>query len=345
MEFMRLTLFEGMMPHLKTLKRYIDAMPLSALREAGYTEARFDEVLPFYRSLGYTADAFLVINDATALLPAVRWRADDDALLGFALPDDALSRHNIRAGQFLFEVLEHKQRWALATQVELVMVCPLAPGYPAMAIGAFPQRAAPPAPGVRRRVELVSEALEQRGAVVLGYSADGASAQLSTMMDMWSSVRSCVAFASAHLPHLLASQRDNEEVLHLPGFPTLAGTTTWEFRTRRMRWKDTTLQLPWLAVSDPPHWINKVRNKVLNGLRIGDYDVTLGPLKDMMEGEAGLFAELDTMLRVSDLYPDRLDYRASQRLFSSALIARLQALKKPELQGASLFAFIAHSFP
>src|SRR6185312_3621628 len=189
MEFMRRTVFQGMMPHQDTLNRHIDRVQLSPLREAGYTVARFDEVLHFFHSLGYTSDSFLVINDATALLPAVVWRADDDALLGYALRDEVLSEHDIRAGHFTLEVLQHHERHKLATQVEVVMVCPLAPGYPAMAVGAFPQLAAPTAAGARRRVVIVKEELEARGAMVLGYSADGASAQLSAMMDMWTLVR------------------------------------------------------------------------------------------------------------------------------------------------------------
>lgn len=191
MEMMRRTMFEGVIPSSDTLSRHITHIIGDALLEAGYTDARLDAAIPFFHKLGYTAGAFIIINDATAVLPAVWWRARDDALIGYALADHDLPLFDIRASESIIDILQHHHRHQLATQVEVVLLCALAPGFPAYALASFPQMAGPTAFGVKQRVEIATREIEKRGGLVLGYAADGAAAQLAYMKEM-SVVRSFV---------------------------------------------------------------------------------------------------------------------------------------------------------
>lgn len=190
MEMMRQTVFKGVMPSLDTIKRHVTSIVGDALYGAGYTDARFNNAIPFFEKLGYKAGVFILINDATAILPAVCWRARDDALLGYAPLSYNSPLNLLRAGHTLVDMLEHHHRHLLATQVELVMLCALAPGYPAYVLAMFPQTAGPPADGVKLRIEIAQQEIEKRGGLVLGYAADGASAQLACMKEM---TKACIA--------------------------------------------------------------------------------------------------------------------------------------------------------
>lgn len=184
MEFMRRTMFDGVMPSAETLKRHIRSIVGNGLEEAGFTDARFKGAIDFFVQQGYRDMIFFVCTDATSVLPAVVWRADDDALLGYAVSDHELPLYDIRAGVEVKDILAHHARHRLATQVELVLLCALAPGFPAYTLAAFPQTAAPPALGVKQQVEVAIREIEKHGAICMGYAADGASAQLSYMKEV-----------------------------------------------------------------------------------------------------------------------------------------------------------------
>jgi hypothetical protein len=181
---LRLTAFKGVIPCPDTLKRHIMSIVGDALPEAGYTDARFDNAIKFFHKVGYNAGVYLLINDATAILPAVCWRARDDMLLGYAIDDDKLPLCDLRAGDTVYDIFRHHHHHLLATQVELVMLCALAPGFPAYVLAMFPQTAGPPADGVKLRIETARSEIEKRGGLVLGYAADGASAQLAYMKEI-----------------------------------------------------------------------------------------------------------------------------------------------------------------
>lgn len=100
-----------------------------------------------------------------------------------------------------------------------------------------------------------------------------------------------------------------------------------------MQWRDLALTIPTLAISDPPHWHNKVRARTIDyTLRIGDFDVNFKPLADALKS---FDFEKDTTLRASDLHADRMDFRASQRLFSAKVIDFL-VRRHPNEKGALL---------
>jgi hypothetical protein len=80
--------------------------------------------------------------------------------------------------------------------------------------------------------------------------------------------------------------------------------------------------IPEIPNSDPTHLVNKVRQVVLRHvLAIGDRGVSYKPLIDALHELGDFAAESLLNIRISDVVkPDRMDFRASQRLFSKSVI-------------------------
>lgn len=111
------------------------------------------------------------------------------------------------------------------------------------------------------------------------------------------------------------------DYISLVNFPTLQGVETWTYPARYVKWRNSVILVPSIAISDPPHWQNKVRTRGEDYvLQIGNFAVDFSPLEKALRN---FDFEKDTHLRVSDLHPDRMDFRASQRLFSPKIIAYL----------------------
>jgi hypothetical protein len=180
-EMMRRSLFEGCLPHQVTLKRYARLLlqPSAPITGAGYSDARFDSLLPTMAAYGYPQGVFFLTNDATATLPAVS--IVRNRLVGYTIADSALPFTSLECGDDLTDLYKIHDSHELGTQVEMVLACPLAPGVPSFTLGMFPQRAAPDAPGVQQRIDVARREIERRGGIVLLYAADGASSQMSAM--------------------------------------------------------------------------------------------------------------------------------------------------------------------
>lgn len=103
------------------------------------TQKRFDLALPFFHKLGYTADVFMLVNDATAVLPSLGYRADDDTVHGLATGDTELHVLDIHAGESMEAFLQRFRNHKLATQVEIVALVPLKLRCPALVLGVFAQ--------------------------------------------------------------------------------------------------------------------------------------------------------------------------------------------------------------
>lgn len=88
------------------------------------------------------------------------------------------------------------------------------------------------------------------------------------------------------------------------------------------------LQLPNICVQDVPHLGNKLRNRLIASLLVlGNGNLSFAPLYRLLN-DANEAAVLESRhkLRRQDLKPDRMDFKAAQRLFATPLIAHLLQL-------------------
>lgn len=95
-EMMRRTLGLGLIPSDDTLRERISTIVREPLLESGFTDRRLDFALEHFGQLGYHSK--VLVNDATALLPAIGYRALDDSVHGYAVSDDLLAHLDVRAG-------------------------------------------------------------------------------------------------------------------------------------------------------------------------------------------------------------------------------------------------------
>lgn len=112
--------------------------------------------------------------------------------------------------------------------------------------------------------------------------------------------------------------------------PTLSGSQSIRVKASscrlRLGGEEVQLLLPAICVQDVPHLANKLRNRLLVSLLLlGNEWLSLGPLYRLLS-DASFAASLESRykLRRQDLKPDRMDFKAAQRLFAAPLIARLQ---------------------
>ena len=89
--FQRLNASIGAAPSIDTLKRRITELVGEPLRNCGFTDDRFAAAMEHFRRLGYECNTYLLVNDATALLPALGYNTSTDEVLGFALSDEELA--------------------------------------------------------------------------------------------------------------------------------------------------------------------------------------------------------------------------------------------------------------
>lgn len=72
----------------------------------------------------------------------------------------------------------------LANQVELILLVPLAPNCPPYILAAFAQDGSQSMETVSRRLTIATTEMERRGALVVGWAADGASAHFKLMRQL-----------------------------------------------------------------------------------------------------------------------------------------------------------------
>lgn len=143
------------------------------ITEYGLLYRRVAALPHWLKRIGYDLPLLTACNDATAILPRVRWRPADDAVFGAAIPDDELHRVDMRAGTSVNALLSQLAKYGLATQVEAFLVGPLDPRAPRFVIGVLAQTAGATAATTTRRWAAIEDALHQFGLHVVCTGVDG----------------------------------------------------------------------------------------------------------------------------------------------------------------------------
>lgn len=159
---MRFSIGIGLIPSGDTLKEHITHIIGEPLHESGFTHRRLDFALEYFLRVGYSSKTFLLVNDATAVLPALGYRALDDSVHGYAISDELLALIDVRAGESLEAFMERFHAHPLANQVELVLLVPLAPRCPPYILAAFAQEGSQSAETVSRRLNIARDEMERR---------------------------------------------------------------------------------------------------------------------------------------------------------------------------------------
>lgn len=271
------------------------------LHGCGFSDSRFAGIRDHFHSLGYTSDVFIIVNDATALLPALGYYSATDEVDGLAVSDEELPTLDSRAGPSLEEFLQRHSDKNLATQVEVYLLVPLAPRIPPYVLGAFAQSGSQTAERIRRRLDIARYYVEKAGMLVLAWAADGASAHVKLMRQL--NIPGSTAI-SLTIPTLLS----DAAVVELPARWVM-------FRGKRVL-------LPETPIFDPVHLVNLLRNAPLRksaAMSVGGLDISLPRLRDALVsslGHAGLEAKLGVRFTDWEI-TDRMNYAAAQRLFST----------------------------
>ena len=321
------------MPSRAAAKRYLHLQAGPPLCEPGLTPERLDGIVDFYERLGYKGRVFYIAHDATACLPRLRYVSANNTLVGIAVSDDDLPRTVFCAPDTYDEILDLVQRHDLATQVELYCLKPSCHSVPPYIVALFLQLSTPSADNVQRRLRtIVSYLASRHGIAVLGYSADGAPPHLKAMESL-QFVRLPLCLSLMHLcscAEVTNEERANSAVFEIRDVPALSGTRSICVPAAsvhlRLGGEELRLRLPMICVQDVPHLANKLRNRLLVSLLLlGNEWLSLAPLYRLLS-DAHFAASLESRfkLRRQDLKPDRMDFKAAQRLFAGPLIARLQ---------------------
>lgn len=311
MDFQRRSVGHGLVPTAETIRAFIGDVVGTPLRSCGFSKERFDAVLPFYQKLGYDPNAYLLINDATAVLPGLGYRMADDSVHGLAISDDDLGVLDVRAGESLAQFLLRFHSFKLATQVEIVLLAPLKPRLPPYLLGVFAQAGSQTSETIERRLCIAREEMEQRGALIMGWAADGASAHFKLMRQM----RQIAPGAPTinFVGPTLSSDRGN---IHIPA--------------RCAMRSGAPCLVPATPLLDPVHLVNLLRNAPLRkaaALHIGEFDVDLNSVHDFLASKLTAFGmETQLEVRLADFnVADRMNFAAAQRLFSTKVLMYLEA--------------------
>jgi hypothetical protein len=310
---------------MSTVKSFCDVYVDAPITEYGLLYRRIAALPLWLRRIGYDLPLLAACNDATAILPRVRWRATDDAVFGAAVPDDELHRVDLRAGTSVNALLSQLAKYGLATQVEVFLVGPLDPRAPRFVIGVLAQTAGATAPTTTRRWTAIEHALQQFGLHVVCTGVDGGGSNVAAQ-HQHTAVRIIAVYA-----HLLTQVRSEEKVLRVERFPALSEAASKPtvypllVPSATVSIGSVRLELPVRrCVQDPVHLVKKLVNPACDAnkeLRIGNTRVSMAPLLDMCKDRTAAIAlEGVLKLRPSDLTrPDRQDFRAAQRLLDPAV--------------------------
>lgn len=325
LSFQRATVGYGSAPSLDTIREHIKNVVGEPLRECGFTQRRLDHALKFYHDIGYSKDVFLLVNDATALLPALGYRASDDSVHGYAISDDELSQLDVRAGESLDGFLQRFHALKLATQVEIVLLVPLAPRCPPYILAAFAQSGSQTAEIIARRLVIAREEMERRGALIVGWAADGASSNFKLMRQLRQLTPGAPSIEIPRVPTLLS----NGNTVRLPG--------------RLASFRGKQFLLPQSPILDPAHLLNLLRNAPLRknaALTAGDCGISLLRIRDFLAQRfdaMGMEAKLG--VRYNDFtVTDRMNFASAQRLFSTTLLTYLEQHCSADYKGTHSIA-------
>ncbi len=260
-----------------------------------------------YETLGYTSGVYLLINDATSVLPAIGYDPLTDCTSGFDISDDLLPHVDVRAGESLRDFLKRFHDYKLATQVEIYLLVPLAARIPPYVVGAFAQSGSQTMETITRRLGIVRVEMEKRGALILTWAADGATAQFKLMRQ-------------------LRSLPPGAPFIEIPNVPTLRSNgTTIRLPARLATLKDKSTLIATTPILDPVHLINLYRNAPLRkcaAMRIGACPIDLLVLREeLMKNLKALCMETELGVRLSDwAVSDRMNYASAQRFFSTRVL-------------------------
>lgn len=172
-QFLHASLLEGALPCLSTVKSFCDVYVEAPITEYGLLYRRIAALPHWLQWIGYKLPLLAACNDATAILPRVRWRATDDAVFGAAVPDNELHRVDLRAGTSVNALLSQLAKYGLATQVEVFLVGPLDPRAPRFVVGVLAQTAGATAATTTQRWATIEDALQRFGLYVVCTGVDG----------------------------------------------------------------------------------------------------------------------------------------------------------------------------
>lgn len=173
------------LPGVDTVRRWLQTRGPAPLRESGLSYSRFNSITPFFQSLGSTVPIYHLANDGTALIPRLKFRSTDNALLGFAVSDADLPHTPLHVPDTFEELEALLDKYPLATAAEIYTLQPMDPRYPAIVIACFAQSGPADAVVTRQRLDSIVSALGERGIHVVTFSADGAAANLSMMTALY----------------------------------------------------------------------------------------------------------------------------------------------------------------
>lgn len=337
-DFQRLNASMGAAPSVDTLKRRITELVGDPLRNCGFTDARFEAAMQHFDRLGYKANAYLLVNDATSLLPALGYNASTDEVLGFALSDEEMARLDIRAGDTVSTFLDRFDAKKLATQVEIYLLVPLAPRVPPFILGAFAQSGTQVADTVKRRLDIARAEVERRGGLVLAWAADGATTHVNLMRSLRArrTLDDGLSIEINDVPTLLS----DETAPRAPDTTsTTASTTVW-LPARPVSIKGKTTLVPETPIFDPVHLVNLLRNALLRknaAMKVGAYGINLSRLRDLLAQKLNGVEKVEITFGVRHTdwaVTDRMNYAAAQRLFSTKLLDFVEMHFGNECRGA-----------
>jgi hypothetical protein len=321
-DFQRLNASMGAAPSIDTLKRRITELVDVPLRNCGFSDARFDAALAHFDRLGYKANAYLLVNDATALLPALGYNTATDEVLGFALSDEELALLDVRAGESVSAFLDRFDAKKLATQVEVYLLVPLAPRVPPFILGAFAQSGTQAADTIKRRLDIARAEVERRGGLVLAWAADGATTHVKLMRSLRAlrTQDDGLGIKVTEVPTLLSDETASDAT------SATASTTAAWLPARAATINGKILCVPETPIFDPVHLVNLLRNALLRknaAMKVGGYAINLLKLRDLLAEKLGGIekAEIRFGVRHTDwAVTDRMNYAAAQRLFCTKLL-------------------------
>lgn len=308
---MRMNASYAVAPDLTTIQSHVRKIVGEPLRECGFSQRRFDHALAFYRDqLDYRSCTFLLVWDATAVLPALAYQTASDTVIGLTIPDEELGTLNVHVGESLDNFLLRIRSYQLATQVEVVLLVPLSPNCPPYLLAAFAQSHPQTAETIEHRMLIARAEMERRGALIVGVAADGASGNLKLLRSMRQRTTT-TPFVLKHVPTLSS----HDETVQLPG--------------RVVDYMGMRRIVPDLGILDPVHLLSLLRNAPLRQtakMRIGAYDISPQLVRDRLEAEfGGLGLEAQLSVRATDFsVTDRMNFASAHRLFSTPVLECLE---------------------
>ena len=325
-KFVKHSLLGSGLPSLKTVQRHIVTRSVSPLTEFGLQLSRLEALPALLQRLGYGLSAVSLAFDAVAILPSLHYRHTDGAVLGFAIDDDKLPSTLLAPPRTWPELSELLATYPLATQAEVWLVCPLDPKLPAVAVCVFTQTSSPSAPGVYRRMDVITEQLDAHGLHVINVGSDGAASQLKAMK-----------MRSGYIDDPCVRQRRGEFCVF--GVVDFSGERALRIPARDIR---GTLY-PDFSVQDPVHVLAKLNAHLQRKvLFFGDSIISIGIFEEIFADPVRAAAfEARTSLRRSDVrIKDKQNFHAAQRIFSLNVITELQCILPPSPRRNALLFYL-----